>query len=177
MTTDPSQIQQDLELLRSWAPLVLSAGPEASRSDLAGVIEIRARLGSQMLALVEEGNVEAFIATLTVDPLCAEHCHNLLYLTREEAQAAAEAGGGTLNPVSWYGVHEWAVYPHLEHWSTQVSLDHHPSEILHALIDLLSDERDYVYENFYNSQGQWLSALNEPEVEVLTQLILENRNV
>jgi hypothetical protein len=175
-------IQADIELIRSWAPLILKQGPDAELSDLKEVIRIRARLDATISNDLEN-NGAPFFLLMAADRVCAQLAHTLLYLPLEDAQEAAAEVGGHVNSLVWYGIHTWSMtLDVLDHWVDAINVsandleDVHRAEVSRAYASYEAYKgRDYINEAFFRDHGQWLASLNLADLEGLAQIIKRHR--
>ena len=171
-------MQAQIELLKSWAPLILKKGEEASPLDLKMILFLRASLAPY------ERDPRIFFQLLRADRACEKHCTTLLYLTPEEALEVVSSIGGTLDPLSWYGVHEWELSLEvLENWTLQVNdavtnslRDVRPAEILRAFLELEKFKgREYVNTFFLDEKSLWRKWLDSDDRTLLASFIENNR--
>ena len=82
-----------------------------------------------------------------------------------------------MNPLSWYGVHEWSLIEVLPSWVQQINdsvtspiSDAHPAEVARAFEDLQTLKgREYVNTFFIDKHGGWRSWLDSDDRIWLSQ--------
>jgi len=173
----------DIEVIRSWAPLVLAQGANADPTDLREVIRIRARLDAT-LSNDLENNGAPFFLLMGADRTCTALAWALLYLPQVEAEAAAAKVGGQLNSLSWYGIHNWTLTQEvLDHWTWMINdsvtnemKSIHRAEVSRAFSRYEADKgRDYINEFFFGNDGKWRKWIDSEDSEALTCIVEEFR--
>lgn len=171
--------QAQVELLKNWAPDVLGQGENARHEDLYEVIRLR----TQLEALSDPA---LFLVLLRIDKACEKDCATLLYLPKEQAERAAAAAGGNLNPLSWYGVHAWDLSLEvLEHWAWQINdavtnplKDAHQAEVLRAFLEMEKFHgREYINTFFIDERGSWRKWIDSDDRTELARYICSYRNI
>lgn len=178
-----------IELLNSWAPKVLAMGAKADPRELRDIIALRIKVEEKVIEDNLREKPALFFALLRADRACAPLCSTLLYLSADDAREVAGRAGGSLNPLSWYGIHEWDLCGVLPAWVQQINesvtspiADSHPAEVARAFEALrVARGREYVNTFFVDPQGLWREWIDSDDriwlskhVENLREAIREN---
>lgn len=117
-----NRLLSEITQLQTSGPRLLRMGSSASSTRLASLITWRTRIAIAVVAKIHEREPEPLFRLLAADHACVRHAPTLLYLSDLEAVAAAVAGGGALNGMSWAGIHRWdMVMEAVPKWTGELS--------------------------------------------------------